>query len=112
MRWLRGRGMKKERKCFVYVIGRQSGPVKIGISAKPASRATDLQVGCPFKIKLLHAVEFSSRVVAEFHEGMIHSVYSDDRLMGEWFKIDVDQATEAIRTSIETEEALTELRTA
>lgn len=88
---------------YIYAIGCPDGPVKIGVSASPQGRLNDLQVACPYKIDLLHMRQCRNRRHAMSHERLIHKIYSDHRLIGEWFEIDEEIAIEAIDTSIDTE---------
>lgn len=89
---------------YVYVIGREEGPVKVGVSANPWSRASGLQTGCPFELKVLHAQEMRDRAHALDHERHFHAVYETHKLVGEWFDIDADLAIEGIETSLQLEE--------
>lgn len=88
-------------RTFLYVIGREGGPVKIGVSKQPHARVLDLQTGCPFHLKLFYAHALPTRAEAMRHEEMIHGVYETDRLAGEWFDICEEQGQEAIETAIE-----------
>lgn len=90
--------------CFVYVIGRQEGPVKVGISCYPYGRLATLQIGCPFKLELLHTHKARSRNHALEHEDMFHRVYEQHRLIGEWFDLDAELAKEGVDTTFETED--------
>ena len=90
--------------CFVYVIGREEGPVKVGISTYPWGRLATLQIGCPFKLTLLHTHKARSRNHALEHEEMFHGVYDENRLHGEWFDLDAELAIEGVDCTFETEE--------
>jgi predicted GIY-YIG superfamily endonuclease len=100
------------KPAYVYVIGREQGPVKIGIASNPWSRLTELQTGCPFRLNLLHARRVSSRDIAIAYERNVHETYAECRLMGEWFKIDSDTATDAIETKFEADERQSQRRPA
>ena len=86
--------------AFIYVIGRQQGPVKIGITKSLGSRLSALQTGCPFKLSLLAAYERPSWRNAKAHELFIHGGMEDMRLQGEWFRCDADYAAERIEDSV------------
>jgi hypothetical protein len=90
--------------CSVYVIGRSEGPVKVGISAYPWGRLATLQIGCPFKLELLHTHKARNRLHALAHEEMFHSVYKEYRMIGEWFELDAEAAIEGVDCTFETEE--------
>lgn len=91
-------------ECFIYIIGRIDGPVKVGISSSPYGRTATLQTGCPFPIRLLHAVKCQDRREALRHEQSFHEVCEDKRLLGEWFDMDADHAYEVVNTGFEIEE--------
>lgn len=81
---------------FIYVIGRVSGPVKVGISAKPEERVKYLQCGCPFQIWLLAVAKVRSRLFAYNIEQSFHSSNSEERRKGEWFDMTADLASEGV----------------
>lgn len=95
--------------CFVYVIGQEAGPVKIGISVKPSARVSALQTGCPLKISLLHVAECGSRESAELREKIVHQENFSRRLTGEWFELTMTQARESVEASAGTVERMTEI---
>lgn len=86
---------------YLYAIGRPEGPVKIGISNGPNGRLIALQTGCPFSLQIIHTVPIGTFDQARKHERAIHDIYAGDRLAGEWFNIDGEQAIEAIETELE-----------
>jgi len=85
----------------LYVIGREDGPVKIGISSDVGSRLTTIQTSCPFKVSLFHEETVASRQDALRHEREIHEVYAERRLHGEWFDMDAGRGVEAVETCIQ-----------
>ncbi len=97
--------MSEAGQVFIYAIGRPQGPVKIGVSSNPQARVGQIQTGCPFKVTLLHSAALPNRGEAEAQESIIHGVYEDRRIIGEWFKMDREIATEAIDCAIITAEA-------
>lgn len=72
------------------------GPVKIGISRTPSRRLADLQVACPYKLKM-ESFDCSEEYQAADKESDVHRTLSSQRMSGEWFDITVREATEAIR---------------
>ena len=92
------------KPTYIYVIGREGGPVKIGVSVQPHGRVIELQTGCPFPLKLFYAHPIATRAEAMQHEAMIHRVYEENRLVGEWFDICEEQGQEAIETTIDIDE--------
>jgi hypothetical protein len=87
--------------CSIYVIGREQGPVKVGISQKPHVRAYDLQTGCPYKIDLLFAAECESRAQARAFESQVHGVLEGRRMASEWFDVEAWEAIECAETAIQ-----------
>lgn len=88
---------------YIYVIGREDGPVKVGISSFPAGRVRQIQTGCPFTISLLHFRECRDRAQALEHEQIFHGCYEDVRLAGEWFNISGELAAEGVDTAFDYE---------
>lgn len=88
-------------KDYLYVIGREEGPVKVGIATAPLKRFTTLKTGCPFKIQILHIQPMRDREHARKSERHFHAVYEQYRLAGEWFDISADFAIEGIETGLE-----------
>lgn len=91
------------KRHFIYVIGREEGPVKVGITSMPEGRLATIQTGCHFKIEILHLRTCSNRDHALKHEQNFHAVYAERRLAGEWFDMDSDCAIDGIETSFEHE---------
>lgn len=93
--------MSERKACFVYVIGREQGPVKVGISHNPHARVRELQTGCPFKAELLHFQPLPTREWARQIEGDFHAVYDNCRLYGEWFDIEAELAIDGVETAVQ-----------
>lgn len=94
---------------YIYVIGREQGPVKVGVSDTPERRLASLQTGCPFELRLLHVQKMRGRKHALRHERDFHAIYEMYHLRGEWFRCDAEVAIDGIFTSIETESAFEEM---
>lgn len=92
------------KQHFIYVIGREEGPVKVGITSSPNGRLSTIQTGCHFKIEILHLRECRDRDHALEHEQIFHDVYRDERLSGEWFNLDAAHAIEGVDVSFDYEE--------
>jgi len=73
--------------CYVYFIqaGDENGPVKVGFSADPAKRVTELQTGNHLKLTLVASIPCLNAPSGEelLHE---HLDLHDVRLLGEWFE--------------------------
>ena len=82
--------------CFVYIIGREEGPVKVGISRNPAGRLDQIKAGCPFEIDVICQASMPDRSAAFAIEYAFHSSNSDRRLSGEWFEMDWESAADAV----------------
>lgn len=75
--------LQMERRRVVYFIGAPSlGLVKIGYSEDLASRFTDLSVGSPVELRLLHVIPGDVD-----DERALHKRFALYRVRGEWFRI-------------------------
>lgn len=81
----------------VYVIQHQLGPVKIGIAQDPKHRLSELQVSCPFDLKIKKT---RSTPHAKEVEKFLHVHFRRYHLRGEWFDIPKDQRDFEIPTKI------------
>jgi len=78
-----------EEDKFVYVAKEEnSGRYKIGISKNPEERIKNLNIGNPEKLILVHA--YLATEQNNMSENLAHSVFNEHRLMGEWFKENID----------------------
>jgi hypothetical protein len=66
---------------YVYVIGAETGPVKIGVAAEPVLRIRELQTGNPRELQVLAQCRGGEET-----EATLHSLFERERLQGEWFK--------------------------
>ena len=74
--------------CYVYLMrDNTNGYHKIGISNKPEYREKTLQSEKP-SIEMLACKKFPTRKIAESIESALHTTYSQQRIRGEWFKLD------------------------
>lgn len=67
---------------MIYAVCTQSCFVKVGTTLDIERRVAELQVGCPFPLKL-----FAVREGDEAREAAIHFALSKFAVGGEWFKI-------------------------
>jgi hypothetical protein len=84
------------KRHFIYVIGREEGPVKVGITSSPADRLRTLQTGCPFKLTLFQKWECADRSDAIEHEDIFGGVCADSRIIGEWFDMTAEHAVRVV----------------
>jgi len=96
--------MKSDRITYVYVMGSEGGPVKVGISTNPDIRLVQLKAGCCFPITVFFRAPIAERSTAYRIEQTFHRVYREYQRYGEWFNIDAEQAIEGIETAIELEQ--------
>jgi hypothetical protein len=70
----------RDGKSYVYFIGGESGPVKIGFSIAPRERLASMQMGSPVKLAILALVEGTVT-----DEKSYHARFAEHRSHGEWF---------------------------
>lgn len=85
------------RRCYVYVIGPENGPYKIGISSDIKGRIAELQVGSPVKLSLMWKELFEDRWDARRVEASLHQSLDEFRMHGEWFNMSVEDIVLAFR---------------
>jgi predicted transcriptional regulator of viral defense system len=91
------------KDVYIYAIGMIDGPIKIGFSSNLFERLHHIQAYCPFRVDLIHARRCHDRAHARNHERILHEIYSDERVIGEWFNINGTVAIEAIDISLDAE---------
>jgi len=79
---------------FVYVIGAEMGPVKIGIAADVSQRLASLQTGHPQKLKVYFHASAPDAVAVE---RACHRDLGQHRMSGEWFDVSWDVAASVVR---------------
>lgn len=83
-----GQSNNKQECCFVYLMQDEiNGYYKIGISNKPDYRERTLQSEKP-SIEMIACKRFPTRKIALSIESALHSAYNQQRIRGEWFKLD------------------------
>lgn len=78
----------------VYVIGGESGPVKIGIATDPGKRLAALRTAVPYEIFIHHSIQ---NECAHIIEKATHKELSSLRANGEWFTCAPDVALAIIK---------------
>lgn len=104
MRGLRGTPVPKSADSLgrhLYVIGTaiNEAPVKIGISDSANIRLRNVQSGNPRRLAVLHVIDVET-AAARFAEAKIHHHFSAKRLVGEWFDVTGQEATEIISAAL------------
>lgn len=85
--------------CFLYLMKDfANGFYKIGISNNPEYRERTLQSEKP-TIEMIASKRYPTRPIAESIEKALHGAYSEKRLRGEWFELDVNDV-ENIRETL------------
>jgi hypothetical protein len=74
---------QNKKSLYVYLLECQ-GFYKIGITRNVVERLKACQTGNPFEIKLVY-YDFCSR--ARTVEGILHALFKDKNVRGEWFKL-------------------------
>lgn len=85
----------------VYVVGSDDGPMKIGIAIDPRNRLAELQVGHPFKLKVLRTWKHEAAAHIELEA---HKILRGNRLQGEWFSVSPEEAIAAVERAIKRKE--------
>lgn len=83
-------------QAYVYVIGAEDGPQKIGIASDPENRLTIFQTGNPAALKVSAALPIS-RDKAFAVESYAHRLLAHKRVRGEWFNVSPADAAKAVR---------------
>ena len=76
---------------YIYIIGSEKPPYKIGISKDPEKRLRNIQTGHPHRLRILELRETDSKKT-KLLESVIHKHLSNYRMTGEWFDIPLEQA--------------------
>ena len=80
---------------WVYVIGADDGPRKIGYSTQPARRLSSLKKEAPKGAVILHGTLLSQYEAVKV-EARAHQILADRRSHGEWFNVSTDEAIAAV----------------
>jgi len=92
---------------YLYCIGpSEAGPLKIGISADPAERKSQMQTGFPATLQVF-AQQRAHIPNPRMTERYIHYQLRDYMLRGEWFDVPLDTARTIIREAIHDARPLT-----
>ena len=73
---------------YIYIIGGDVSPYKVGISKNPNQRLKNLQTGHAVKLKI-HALKETDAVKTKMLETIIHHNIKHHRTNGEWFNLDL-----------------------
>lgn len=76
---------KTENGGYVYFIRDGLGHIKIGVATNVKTRIAQLQTANPMKLDYYYGMHVKTVDDAYEIERELHSKFSKDRLMGEWF---------------------------
>ena len=76
---------------YIYIIGSDKPPYKIGISKNPELRLKNIQTGHPHRLQILELRETDSKRT-KLLESVIHKHLDQYRMKGEWFNIPLNEA--------------------
>lgn len=74
---------------YIYVIGGDAPPYKIGISKDPQRRLKSLQTGHPYPLKI-HHIEETDISMTKLLETTIHRHLKLHKTKGEWFDVSLE----------------------
>ena len=86
---------RPDRPGFIYIIGCHDF-VKVGISSDANWRLTQLQVGCPYELRLL--ARFTTQHATR-DEARLHALWKRYELRGEWFNVPAGELASALNAA-------------
>lgn len=98
IRTFRGRKLAK-RDTTIYVVGSPKGLKKIGLAYNPAARLKAIQTGHGAALSILHARPVRGDLAADI-ERRAHWLLQEGRVHGEWFRVSVAAARQAVDRAI------------
>ena len=84
---------------YIYVIGSDQPPYKVGISVNPQKRLRELQTGHPERLRVLHEQE-TEYDRTRLLERVIHRHLKHHRCEGEWFQMDLEDLILQVKFAI------------
>lgn len=80
---------------FVYVVGPEAGPFKVGIAKDVAKRLAAIQTGCPFPLKVHFTLEAPNALKVE---RAAHRKLLPFGTSGEWFDAPLEMVVAAVKS--------------
>lgn len=74
---------------YIYIIGGDSPPYKVGISKNPKKRLKSLQTGSPYPLTI-HSLTETCITKTKLLETVIHRHLKHYRTNGEWFNVPLE----------------------
>lgn len=86
---------------FLYVIGPENGPYKVGTATSVEARLSGLQTGNHQELLVHRRYEAKTLSSAEMQriERRVHKVLKDHNIRGEWFDCDLEAIDHVIKVS-------------
>lgn len=89
------------RLSCVYVIANEANDLcKLGHANDLRSRFSSMQTGSPVQLHIAHFIFVAGPPVAKWVEAFAHQLLKQHRIKGEWFRVDVETAAQAIAMPI------------
>lgn len=79
--------------CYVYLICDENNRSKIGLSDNPQKRLNQLQTGASSNLTLVQTHDCETRQRAQLFEKVMHKAFHDKKVRGEWFEMDIEEAS-------------------
>lgn len=84
---------------YIYVIGGDCPPYKVGISKDPEKRLRNLQTGHPHKLRI-HLLKQTDATRTKLLETTIHHNMKMHKTNGEWFDLSLDKVIAEVEFAI------------
>lgn len=84
---------------WIYVIGDNASPYKIGFTKDPDKRLRTLQTGNHKKLQI-HYKEMIGENEVKYIEGRIHEELKRKQVSGEWFNVSLDDAISEVKYAV------------
>lgn len=84
---------------WIYIIGSEDKPYKIGLSKNPNKRLKSLQTGHP-KLLKIHYTEEIPECKVRYIESCIHDALKLCKTHGEWFDISLENAKLEVKFAV------------
>lgn len=84
---------------YIYIIGGDNPPYKVGISRDPEKRLKSLQTGHPQKLRI-HLLKQTDSTKTKLLESAIHHNMKFYRTHGEWFDMPLDKVCSEVEFAL------------
>lgn len=90
----------EEHEVTCVYLAKVGNMVKVGITKNPENRARTLQTGIPEPLSMPYIAVLPRRSLAATIERRVHAQLAHRRAMGEWFRIDIEDAIDVVNRTI------------